>query len=67
MSRRATALCALVVAASVVVGGVARVGSAGWGLPYLLHVDEKGFVLWEVAAVEWRALRQDDWRPRTTT
>ncbi len=67
MTRRASTLAALVVAASVVVGGIARVSSADWGLPYLLHVDEKGFVLWEVAAVEWRALRQDDWRPRTTT
>ncbi len=67
MSRRTSALCALVVAAAVLLGGVARVSTAGWGLPYLLHVDEKGFVLWEVAMVEWRALRQDDWRPRTTT
>jgi hypothetical protein len=67
VTRRSSALCALVVAAAVFLGGIARVGSAGWGLPYLLHVDEKGFVLWEVASVEWRALRQDDWRPRTTT
>lgn len=67
MSRRASLFAALVVGASVLVGGIARVGSADWGLPYLLHVDEKGFVLWEVAAVEWRALQQDDWRPRTTT
>jgi len=67
VSRRASLFAALVVGASVLVGGIARVGSADWGLPYLLHVDEKGFVLWEVAAVEWRALQQDDWRPRTTT
>lgn|GEM_PF-1481799 len=67
MSRRTSTLCALLVGASVLLGGAARVRSASWGLPYLLHVDEKGFVLWEVAMVEWRALRQDDWRPRTTT
>lgn len=41
-------------------------GTAGWGLPLQLHVDEKGFVLWEAFGTEWRGLTQDDWRPRIT-
>lgn len=53
--------------AAVALGALLRFGSAGWGLPYLFHPDEKGFVMWEAMSVEWRGLTHDDWRPRTNT
>ncbi|MFW6050119.1 MAG: hypothetical protein ACODAU_03025 [Myxococcota bacterium] len=56
-----------VVLACTVAGGAARMGTAGWGLPYQLHVDEKGFVVWEAVYAEWRGLMRGDWRPRINT
>jgi hypothetical protein len=58
---------ALVVLAAVAFGGLARAGTAEWGLPYQLHVDEKGFVVWEALAMEHRGLTEEDWRPRIDT
>ena len=60
-------LATTVIAAAVVLGGVARVGTADWGLPYSFHVDEKGFVIWEALAMEHRGLTDDDWCPRINT
>lgn len=60
-------VCAAVLALAVLAGGAARVGTAGWGLPYAFHPDEKGFVVWEAMYAEWRGLEQGDWRPRINT
>jgi hypothetical protein len=54
------------VAAATVLGGLARVGSADWGLPVSFHVDEKGFVLWEAIGAEWRGLTSGDYRPNAS-
>lgn len=59
------ALLAVVVA--TLVGGAARLSTVTWGAPFLLHPDERGFVMWEAGTIEWRGLVQGDWRPRTTT
>jgi hypothetical protein len=54
-------------AAAVLVGGLARALTVRWGSPFLFHPDERGFVMWEAAAIEWRGLLRGDFRPRTTT
>ena len=51
----------------MLLGGVGRLVTVRWGDPFLFHPDEKGFVMWEAASIEWRGLTRDDWRPRTTT
>lgn len=54
------------IALAVAVAGVVRIGSAGWGLPCELHVDEHGFVLYQAVNVEWTGLVEDDYRPRAS-
>lgn len=56
----------LVIALATVLGGGARMATADWGLPYALHVDEKGFVVHEALAAEYRGLRTGDFRPYST-
>lgn len=63
-ARSRFALAAIVLA--TVVGGALRLGTVGWGMPLLLHVDEKGFVLWEAIGMEWEGLVHDDFRPRAS-
>lgn len=58
---------AIVIVLATIAGGAARVGTVGWGEPFLFHPDERGFVMWEAAAIEWRGLSEGDWRPRSTT
>lgn len=48
-------------------GGGARLATADWGLPYALHVDEKGFVVHEALAAEYRGLTRGDFRPYNTS
>ncbi|AKF05897.1 glycosyltransferase family 39 protein [Sandaracinus amylolyticus] len=68
---RATAasarLAAIIIVLSTLLGGAARLVTVTWGSPFLFHPDERGFVMWEAAGIEWRGLVHDDWRPRTTT
>ena len=45
------------IALAALLGGGARLATADWGLPYALHVDEKGFVVHEALAAEYRGLR----------
>jgi hypothetical protein len=52
---------------ATLVGGAARVGTVRWGHPFLFHPDERAFVMYEAATVEWRAITYGDWRPRTTS
>ncbi|MDQ3036918.1 MAG: hypothetical protein M3Y87_31280, partial [Myxococcota bacterium] len=59
------AMIAILVA--TLLGTGARLSTVQWGAPFLFHPDERGFVMWEAAAIEWRGLTQDDWRPQTTT
>ena len=47
-------------------GGVARYATADWGLPYALHVDEKGFVVHDALQIEHDALTRGVLRPRST-
>lgn len=56
----------LLIALAALVGGGARMATADWGLPYALHVDEKGFVVHEALAAEYRGLTRGDFRPRNT-
>lgn len=62
---RRSAVIAITLA--LIFGAVARVGTVRWGDPYLLHVDERGYVMLQAAATEWRGLKRNDWRPRITT
>lgn len=59
-------LCLAAILVATLVGGVARVGTADWGLPVSFHVDEKGFVLWEAIGMEWRGLTSGDYRPNAS-
>lgn len=65
LARPRAALVAIVLA--TIVGGTLRLGTVGWGMPLVLHVDEKGFVMWEAIATEWRGLVQGDYRPDSST
>ena len=56
----------MVVALATLLGGGARLATADWGLPYALHVDEKGFVVHEALAAEYRGLTRGDFRPHNT-
>jgi len=67
VSPRARRVLGTVTVLAVALGGAARLSTVGWGLPYLYHPDERGFVLWESASTEWRGLTQGDWRPRINT
>ena len=66
-SARSSLAASLVLVAAVVAGTGARVATADWGLPFAFHVDERGFVVHEALATEWRGLRHDDWTPRINT
>ncbi|MEZ4326331.1 MAG: glycosyltransferase family 39 protein [Polyangiales bacterium] len=55
------------IALAALLGGGARLATADWGLPYALHVDEKGFVVHEALAAEYRGLRGGDYRPHNTS
>ncbi|MAQ17549.1 MAG: hypothetical protein CMN30_22475 [Sandaracinus sp.] len=60
-------LHAVALALAVLAGTGARVATADWGLPFSFHVDERGFVVHEALATEWRGLRHGDWTPRINT
>ena len=66
-ARRSVALAAFAFSAAVLAGTGARAGTADWGLPFALHVDERGFVVHEALGTEWRGLRRGDWTPRINT
>jgi hypothetical protein len=58
---------ALAIVLTTLIGGAARLATVTWGDPFLFHPDERGFVMWEAASIEWRGLTHGDWRPETTT
>ncbi len=57
----------VLVGAALVVAAVARVGTAGWGLPFKYHVDELGFVMWVAAHAEWHGFVRGSFEPTVTT
>jgi hypothetical protein len=61
--RRAHALVAL----ALLVAAFARVGTAGWGMPFRYHVDELGFVMWVAAHAEWNGFVHGSFEPTVTT
>lgn len=64
---RADRLALVAILLATLAGTALRLSTVTWGAPFLFHPDERGFVMWEAAAIEWRGLTHDDWRPRTTT
>ena len=52
---------------ALVVAAIARVGTAGWGLPMRYHVDELGFVMWVAAHAEWHGFVRGSFEPTVTT
>lgn len=52
---------------ALLVAAVARLGTAGWGLPFRFHIDEQGFVMWVAAHTEWQGLVQGSFRPTVST
>ncbi|WP_236606412.1 ArnT family glycosyltransferase [Sandaracinus amylolyticus] len=57
----------LALIAATLVGGALRLSTVTWGDPFLFHPDERGFVMWEAASIEWRGMTRGEWRPDTTT
>lgn len=66
-SSRSSLWASVVLVLAVLAGTGARVATADWGLPFSFHVDERGFVVHEALATEWRGIRKDDWTPRINT
>ncbi len=61
--RRAGALVSL----AILVGAIARLWTAHWGLPFRYHVDELGFVMWVAAHAEWSGFVHGSFEPTVTT
>ncbi len=57
----------MLVVLALVVAAIARVGTAGWGLPMRYHVDELGFVMWVAAHAEWHGFVRGSFEPTVTT
>ena len=57
----------MLVALALLVAAIARVGTAGWGMPFRYHVDELGFVMWVAAHAEWNGFVHGSFEPTVTT